>query len=296
MKSLLLIFGLFLLSPAALAQDNSAHDEQPDQDGEALEIFDQDADDNDEGWPRLALGLGYMWAKASGSYRIRGAGGNEVTLINFDQLGIDDRDASAWMNLKWRSRSSNWGAWAAYWTFSGAGFQIWEDELDLGDGTTIPAAIGVGTEFTTDWYILEATYSFVHNERWDVGIGAGFHVVDVDTSLAVGATIGDESQVEQVVRLDTLAPLPNILAYGRWRFSERWQATARYGWFGLSYDEYDGEMTNLHALLMFNISERWAFEAGYQLVKLDVDVNRDRFTERFDMEFNGPMIGLNYAF
>jgi hypothetical protein len=209
---------------------------------------------------------------------------------------VDDKDGSPWITLKYRSRNSNWGAWAAYWNFSGAGARIWEDELDLGDGTVIPVGAGVATEITTDWYIVEATYSFVNNETWDVGIGGGFHVVDIDTSLAVGATVGDESASRQLVKLDTLAPLPNILGYARWRISDRWQATARYGWFGLTYDEYDGRMTNLHALLLYDINERWAIEAGYQFVKLDVDVNEDNYTAIFDMDFDGPMLVGRFSF
>ena len=287
---------LSLSMPLAQAQDPSPAEAPTEGEGERLELFDGDAEKNDEGWPRFALSLGYMWLEADGVYAIRGSGGTEVPIINFDRLGVDDKDGSPWVTLKWRSRSSNWGAWAAYWSFDGAGFRVWEDELDLGDGTLIPVGAGVATEFKTDWYILEATYSFIHNETWDVGIGAGFHVVDIDTTLAIGAQVGDESRVEQVARLDTLAPLPNILGYARWKLSDRWHATARYGWFGLSYDDYDGRMTNLHALLLFDLNDRWAFEAGYQFVKLDVDVNHENYTELFDMDFDGPMALVRFSF
>jgi hypothetical protein len=292
----LLTLSLALSAVSAMAQDATTPDKIDDSEGEALEFFDGDADDNNEGWPRFAVAVGYMWLEADGTYNVRGPNGNEVTIIDFDLLGVDDEDGSPWISLKWRSRSSNWGAWAAYWSFSGAGFRTWEDELDLGDGTLIPVGAGVATELRTDWYIVEATYSFVHNETWDVGIGAGFHVVDVDTTLTVGASIGDESRVEQLVSLDTLAPLPNILGYARWRISDRWLATARYGWFGLSYDDYDGRMTNLHALLSYDLNERWAFELGYQFVNLDVDVNNDNITELYDIDFDGPMAVVRFSF
>jgi hypothetical protein len=292
----LLALGLALSAIAATAQDATNPDPGNDSEGEALEFFDGDADDNDEGWPRFAIGVGYMWLDADGTFDVADQNGNRVTVIDLDRLGVDDKDGSPWITLKYRSRNSNWGAWAAYWNFSGAGARIWEDELDLGDGTVIPVGAGVATEITTDWYIVEATYSFVNNETWDVGIGGGFHVVDIDTSLAVGATVGDESASRQLVKLDTLAPLPNILGYARWRISDRWQATARYGWFGLTYDEYDGRMTNLHALLLYDINERWAIEAGYQFVKLDVDVNEDNYTAIFDMDFDGPMLVGRFSF
>ena len=297
MERLLLAAILVLTTSTAAAQNPAPAETREADDGEKMELFDSDAEKNYAGWPRFTLGVGYMWLEADGTYRIReNAGGREATIIDFDRLGVDDKDGSPWMSLKWRSRSSNWGAWAAYWSFSGAGFRIWEDDLDLGDGTLIPVGAGVATSFETDWYIVEATYSFVHNETWDVGIGAGFHVVDLNTSLAVSAEIGDESRVEQVVRLDTLAPLPNVLGYARWRISDRWVATARYGWFGLSYDDYDGRMTNFHGTVQFDFSDRWGLEAGYQFVKLDVDVNHENYTELFDIDFDGPLVAVHFNF
>ncbi len=294
----LLLIALFAFScSCAFAQDPSPVETEEEDDGDALELLDGDAEKNHQGWPRFAVGIGYMWLEADGTYSIRErTSGDEVTIIDFDRLGVDDEDGSPTLNLTWRSRSSNWGAWAAYWSFSGAGFRFWEDELDFGDGTLVPVGAGVATTLETDWYIVEATYSFVHNETWDVGIGAGFHVVDFDTSLAVGAFVGEDFQVERRVRLDTLAPLPNVLGYARWRISDRWQATARYGWFGLSYDDYDGRMTNLHALMLFDFNDRWSLEAGYQFVKLDVDVNHSDYTELFDIDFDGPMAAVRFSF
>ncbi len=285
-----------LLSSLALAQDPAPDEPAMEDEGEVLELFDSDAEDNQEGWPRFAFGLGYMWLDADGTFDIIGPRGNRVTVIDLDLLGVDDKDGSLWATLKWRSRSSNWGAWFAYWNFSGAGARMWEDERPLPDGTVIPVGAAVATEITTDWYIVEATYSFIHNERWDVGLGAGFHVVDIDTTIVAAASIGEESRVQQVVGLDTLAPLPNILGFARWRLSDRLIATARFGWFGLSYDKYDGEMTNLHALLRYDLTERWGLEAGYQFVKLDVDVDEDRYTSVFDMDFDGPMAVLRFTF
>jgi hypothetical protein len=296
MRSLTLLFTLLVFSSLALAQDAAPTDASAGDEGEKLELFDGDADENDHGWPRFAIGVGYMWLDANGTFDVETPSGNRVTIIDLDRLGVDDKDGTPWVSLKWRSRSSNWGAWAAYWSFSGAGFRVWEDELDLGDGTIIPVGAGVATELSTDWYIVEATYSFVHNETWDVGLGAGFHVVDINANLVAAASVGDDSGAREITKFDTLAPLPNILGYARWRISDRWHLTARYGWFGLSYDDYDGEMTNLHALAIYDISERWSVEAGYQLVRLDVDVDEGNYTTLYDLDFNGPMAVLRFTF
>jgi hypothetical protein len=287
----LFLFSAF--SMMAFAQDDTGAGQE---DEETLDLFDDDTELTDDGWSQFTASLGYMWLEADGKFDVLGPNGNRVTVINFDRLGVDDKDGSLWATLNWRSRSSNWGAWFGHWSFSGAGFRVWEDELETEDGVLVPVGAAVGTEFKTDWYILEATYSFVQNKSWDAGIGFGFHVVDIDTTLAIGGRVGDEERVESVARLDTLAPLPNILGYLHYRWGERWRLTSRYGWFGLSYGDYDGQMTNFHAILRYDLTNRWAAEAGYQFVKLDVDVREDGYTGLFDMDFDGPMAVLRFNF
>ena len=58
----------------------------------------------------------------------------------------------------------------------------------------------------------------------------------------------------------------------------------------------DGGMTNLHALLRYELSERWGLEAGYQFVKLDLDINEDNYTAIYDIDFYGPMLSLRFDF
>ena len=293
MKHTLLYLLVAFCSTCAFAQTPGDQSEPED---ETLSLFDDDMEETETGWPQLAVTMGYMALDADGTFDIVGPGGNRVRVLDLDRLGVDDKDGSLLATVKWRSRTSNWGGWFGYWSFSGAGFRYWNDSLILEDGTVIPVGAGVATELTTDWYILEATYSFVQNDNWDVGLGIGVHVVDIKTRFAIGAQIGEEQGVVTNAKLDTLAPLPNVLGYAHYRMNERWSATARYGWFALTYDEYDGQMTNLHALLRYDLSERWGLEGGYQFVKLDVDINEDYLTGLFDMNFSGPMGTLRFQF
>ena len=55
-------------------------------------------------------------------------------------------------------------------------------------------------------------------------------------------------------------------------------------------------MTNLHALLRYELNERWVFDAGYQFVKLDVDIEEDNYTSIFDIDFYGPMLAVRFNF
>ena len=171
----LIVLLCVLSSPLALPAEDGEEDK-------TLNLIDSDVEETTSGWPQLSVSLGYMSLDADGSFDVRGPRGHRVTIIDLDRLGVDDDDGTYWATVKWRSRTSKWGAWFGTWNYTGAGMRTWETELEIGDDLLVPVGAAVATEISTDWYILEATYSFVQNDAWDVGIGLGFHVVDIDAT------------------------------------------------------------------------------------------------------------------
>lgn len=266
------------------------------EEGEELEIFDEDAEETRLGWSRMSASFGYMWLDADGTFNVELPNGNKVLILDLDRLGVDDDDTSLWFTLNWRSSTSRWGAWFGAWRFDAAGYRVWEDELKLGDDFYIPVGAGVATEIETDWYIAEATYSFYRSETLDAGIGFGIHAIDLNAGLKGRLEVGGQGVEFYNEKLEFLAPLPNVLGYTYWKFAERWRLTTRLGWFGLSYDDYSGKMVNLHALLRYDLSERWALEAGYQFVHLDLDIDKGDHKQLYDVDFDGPMAVIRFNF
>ena len=292
---LVLVFASFMGSLApnvALAQENDGTEAEES----GVDLFDGDVEKTRTGWSLLNVTGGYAYLDADGVLGVRPPNQPPITIINFDTVGLDETDSTHWLSLTWRSQASRWGAWIANWRYDVTGFRTWETEWEIDPGVVIPVGAGVRTTFDANWYIAELTYSFVQNETLDAGIGFGLHAVDLETDLEARIEVG-EVQVEAVYGdLNTLAPLPNVLAYAYWDIHPRWNLVTRLGWFGLSYDKYDGRMLNLHALLRYEMSERWAVEGGYQFVKLDLDINEDNYTAIYDIDFYGPMLSLRFDF
>lgn len=186
--------------------------------------------------------------------------------------------------------------WFGAWQFDSVGRRAWEEELKIGDEIIVLVGASIETEVAADWYILEGTFSFFRTRTADIGIGLGVHAVDLESTLKGRVHVGDQDLEVINQEFDTLAPLPNVLLYSYWKFADCWRLTARAGWFGLSYDNYDGEMTNLHALLRYDRSDRWAIEAGYQFVKLDVEVEKVDHMRVFDVDFDGLMAVVRFNF
>jgi len=296
-----LVSVLFLLSldTHAGSQEASAPAPAEERDGtdevSNLDLFDDDAELTEKGWSQFYAAAGFMYLDADGSFSARQPDGNQITIIDFDRAGLKETDSSYWLSFNWRSASSHWGAWFGSWRYDVVGSREWQDSLPIGD-TEIPVGASVTSDFDATWYILEATYSFYRSESVDTGIGFGFHMVDLDTTMTARVQIGGR-EVELVSKgLDTFAPLPNALVYLHWKFAPRWNFVGRVGYFGLDYSDYSGQMTNLHAMVNYQLSSRWALGLGYQFVNLDLDVEKNDFTQVYDIDFAGPMAFARFSF
>jgi len=287
----MLLIGLFTLPVMAQNDGDESADPVP-----GLELFDEDVEFTRKGWPQLHVSAGFMHLDADGSFSARLPDGNTVTIIDFDRAGLKETDSSYWLSVNWRSSKSRWGAWFASWRYDVNGSNIWEDSLELPGGGEVPVGASVTSEFDAQWFILEATYSFYRSETVDTGIGFGIHAVDLDTTLTARVQIGEQETEVVSGDLDTLAPLPNVLAYLSWKFAPRWMFIGRLGYFTLDYDNYSGDMTNAHAMVNYSISPRWALGVGYQFVDLDLGVDKTDYVQIYDIDFSGPMAFARFRF
>ncbi len=294
-----LVSVLFLLSLDTHAGSQEASASAPERDStdevSDLDLFDGDAELTEKGWAQLYMAVGYMTLDGDGKFSARLPDGNEVNIIDFDRAGLKDTDSSYWLSLNWRSANSRWGAWFGSWRYDVVGSREWQNSFPIGD-TEIPVGASVTSDFDATWYIIEATYSFYRSESLDTGIGLGFHTVDLDTTLIARFEIGGQEVETISANLDTLAPLPNILAYIHWKFAPRWTLDGRMGYFSLDYSDYSGQMTNSLAIVNYELSSRWAVGFGYQFVNLDLDVEKKDFTHVYDIDFSGPMAIVKFSF
>jgi len=288
-------FALFLCisSLPVMAQDDE--DDSPDP-VTGLDLFDEDTEKTEQGWLQFYVSIGVMYLDADGRFSARLPEGQDVTIIDFDRAGLKESDVSHWLALNWRSANSRWGAWFGSWRYDVNGSNTWEDSLEIPGQDPIPVGASVTSDFDAQWYILEATYSFYRSETVDTGIGAGFHAVDLDTTITANVQIGEMETEAVSQQLDTLAPLPNLLVYLHWKFAPRWSMVSRIGYFGLDYKDYSGNMSNAHAMFNYEISPRWALGLGYQFVDLDLEVQKTEFIQVYDMEFSGPIFYARFHF
>lgn len=295
----ILVALLSLYSSGILAQStaptNPADEGESKEDVSTLDLFDEDTELTRSGWPQFYIAAGFMYLDGDGRFTVRLPEVGEIPILDFDRAGLKESDSSYWLSINWRSAHSRWGAWFGSWRYDVTGSREWRNSLPI-DDTEIPIGASVTSDFDATWYILEATYSFYRSETIDLGIGFGVHTVDLDTRIIAEFELGEQESKVSSNRLDTLAPLPNALAYWHWKLTPRWNLIGRVGYFGLDYGDYSGQMTNAHAIVNFQLSWRWTLGLGYQFVNLDLDVEKKNYTQVYDIDFSGPMMFARFNF
>jgi hypothetical protein len=275
-----------------IAQDDVADSK----DTSGFDQVDEDEERFYPDWSRFHVAAGAIFLDADGRHHVKLPDGRDVTIIDFDRAGLKESDSSYWLTFNWRSASSRWGGWFGSWEYDVTGGREWQDELAIPGKETIPVGAYVTSEFDARWYILEATYSFYRSETVDSGIGFGLHTVDLRTTLTAQVEAGNDATEVVKEKLDTLAPLPNVLAYVHWKFAPRWNLVGRLGWFGMDYKDYSGRMANAHAMLHYKLSPNWSLGMGYQFVDLDVKDDKKEYRKIYNFEFSGPMVYAHFNF
>jgi hypothetical protein len=288
-----IIILLLLTTIPVVAQDDAV---PGNEDKDNLDLFDNDEERTEQGWVQFYISAGIAYQDADGSYKVREPDGDKVTIIDFDRVGLAESDYSHWLSLNWRSAYSRWGAWFGAWQYDVIGSRVWNDSLEIPGKDPIPVGAKVSTEFETKWYILEGTYSFHRSKTVDTGIGFGVHAVDLKTILTARIELAEARNEAVSEKLDSLAPLPNLLGYLHWKFAPDWSFVGRVGWFGMDYKKYSGQMVNAHTMLNYEVSPRVALGVGYQFVRLDLTVDRTEYEQIYDMDFSGPLAYLRFHF
>ena len=73
-------------------------------------------------------------------------------------------------------------------------------------------------------------------------------------------------------------------------------AGATLGWLSITYDEYDGNFSYVHARTTYNFTDHFGVSLGYQYVDLDFTRDRDRGETGIEASFDGPSVVLTYGF
>lgn len=221
-----------------------------------------------------------------------GTDNKEFPDIDIDTLGVDEDETSLYFAARWRP-SHRWMIKFDYFGFDNEG-DVSRPILDFG-GSGI-GTLRAETKLKTDFYVIQAGYSLLKNERADLGLGLGLHVIDFDTSLRLTGQLGNTVRAIGTERTDLLVPLPNLLAYGTYAFTPKLSLDGSAAYFSLSYDDYDGSLFRGTINLEYRFTDHIGAGIGYNYTNMNLDIEDDDVTTEYDLNYTGPVVFLSAGF
>lgn len=215
--------------------------------------------------------------------------------IDFDKLlGLEESSETIFLSYQWRFKEK-WSLQASYSKLEESAEKIATKDFNYG-GQEYTAGILLDSEFDLDTYLLVANYSFVHDDKKELGVGLGLHMFDINTQITSVVGVEEVAQTRMRTRGDLLAPLPNLRAYGTYMVTPKWEVSLKAGWLSLTYGDYDGSYLFLTLYTEYRVTDRFGIGMSYQAAEIDVSHEDNSGKEKFDMELYGPSIFLTYGF
>ncbi|MEN8133757.1 MAG: hypothetical protein ABFS45_27100 [Pseudomonadota bacterium] len=239
--------------------------------------------------------LGASWLEAEGTFSST-RDGEPTDKLSTGDLNIDDSNTQPAFAFRWRF-ADRWRLTFDYLGLDNDGNVRKEfDDFEFGN-IKASGFLAVDTEFKTDFYIAQAGYSFLKNERAELGIGGGVHVVRFDTKLKVsGGITGIGSGIVQADSVNLTAPLPNLLGFGTYAFTPKLSVDGSVGWFSLDYSDYSGDLLALSANLDYRVTKHIGVGVGYNYFDMDLTIDKSNRKDKYELDYKGPVIYVSAGF
>jgi hypothetical protein len=164
------------------------------------------------------------------------------------------------------------------------------------DGVTYPRSVPVDSKFRSNIYRASVGYSFVRNDKGELGADIGLHTTNFKIDLRGQGTTAGTGVTLQNRERDFTAPLPTLGVYGVYEIAPKFSVNGRVDWLSLKLGDYDGSIFNAQASVAYNFTDLIAVGAGWRYVDYSLDVDKKDYTAKFDYKFNGPSIFLRLDF
>jgi hypothetical protein len=130
-------------------------------------------------------------------------------------------------------------------------------------------------------FALTYTYSFLRREKWEVGLGLGLHLLQLEGTLDAPARFVNE-------RLDTAGPFATLVGEVTWRATRRFSANVAVNYLDGHIDDVQGGYQSYRGDVQFRARPNLAFGLGYSQTRFKIDSTNEDFAGYFNLKYKGP--------
>jgi hypothetical protein len=227
--------------------------------------------------------------------RLDGTNREVGTEVDFDDtFGFDDQNRLR-IDGFWRFAERHKVRFMYFGSRSEASRTITE-ELEYG-GVIYPVNATVTAEVDTDIIELAYEYAFMRRDTFELAGTIGLHNLQIKSRLStnVSTTIGSGGN-ERSAEAKVDGPFPVIGIRGLWSFSENFYLDFQAQFFGLEFEEYDGNLQDYKVSFVWQPSKYVGVGIGYNEFVTKVDVDAERFLGELRFGYGGPLVFVTAGF
>lgn len=160
--------------------------------------------------------------------------------------------------------------------------------INFGD-TTYNVNETVASELKVRLLSLNYTYSFIKNDRVELGASLGFDVIGFEAQASVPARLRTE-------RDDRSGPAPLAGLDATLRISRRFYAEARAQYLKVNVSDIKGTLKTVDASVLYRLMPNVTFGLGYNGYDVRVDAEKVGDSGHFSLKSSGPQAFVRVGF
>ena len=240
---------------------------------------------------RFNIQLGGFLLSTETTLRVDGEFDQGTEIDSERDLGLKDSDRFR-IDAYWRIAPKH-KIRLMYFDTSNSADKTLERTIEFND-TIYNVGLDVHAKTQTQVTELAYEYTFMKRETYDLSGSFGIHNLKFQTSL------GGELNGNPLPNLQNTAeangPLPVLGLHGVWRFNDQFYIDAMVQYFQISFDQYDGSVTDLTASAVWQFTKHFGVGAGWNNFITKVDVDGDNFHGMLRWKYGGARIFVTASF
>ena len=240
---------------------------------------------------RFNIQLGGFLLSTETTLRVDGEFDQGTEIDSERDLGLKDSDRFR-IDAYWRIAPKH-KIRLMYFDTSNSADKTLERTIEFND-TIYTVGLDVHAKTQTQVTELAYEYTFMKRDTYDLSGSFGIHNLKFQTSL------GGELNGNPLPNLQNTAeangPLPVLGLHGVWRFNDQFYIDALVQYFQISFDQYDGSVTDLTASAVWQFSKHFGVGAGWNNFITKVDVDGDNFNGMLRWKYGGARIFVTASF
>ena len=240
---------------------------------------------------RFNIQLGGFMLSTETRVRVDGEFSRGTEIDTERDLGLEDSDRFR-IDAYWRIAPKH-KIRLMYFDTSNEATRTLDRELVFND-TVYPVNLEVNAGTETQVTELAYEYTFLKRDTYDLSGSFGIHNLKFETFL--NGELNGQPLANLSNTSEANGPLPVVGLHGVWRFNDQFYIDAMIQYFSISFEEYDGSVTDYTASAVWQFSKHVGVGAGWNNFITKVDVDGDNFNGHLRWRYGGARIFVTASF